>query len=494
MIIRFNHRADNSDIWISGIASPIDSLAAIPVRRVALCLHGRIGIWRVRASHIDDAEVVWKANAPHRWREAPKHMDRIDVAEHTALVGFATFGHSSLYRHVVAPNRAAGIDIDVFLHSWHAEIGLALDAMYRPVASKHELVKHNLHPVRSQHLSMRTVLALVAASGRHYDMTMMLRYDLLFFRPFLLARLGTRTPLWLPHWCQRYPLSAQAGMLVRAACGNWPGHGEGYVVQPPTSVGVAPTLRGRIHREANFDYAYLDWWFIAKPEVAQTWGEIYDGFENYGEALKRVAKFPQWGHFYWAHHINKRLRLRHDMRFILYEGRDFRLARHWHLGTHCMHFLGPAATLGAPSSAAATALEALATLSVDPAVFFRCTQRRSARGVMSGSADEAIAAASWHDSVMHATGLFSGNASARHGLQLSRQCPLDARIRLYCPWSSPVCPAKLRAAVLDIEAAAQVAVEASSRLPKWPLFGDSAETVNVRRDGRVAQNASQRQR
>ena len=246
-------------------------------------------------------------------------------------------------------------------------------------------------------------------------------------------------------------------MLVRAACGNWPGHGEGYVVQPPTSVGVAPTLN-RIHREANFDYAYLDWWFIAKPEVAQTWGEIYDGFENYGEALKRVAKFPQWGHFYWAHHINKRLRLRHDMRFILYEGRDFRLARHWHLGTHCMHFLGPAATLGAPSSAAATALEALATLSVDPAVFFRCTQRRSARGVMSGSADEAIAAASWHDSVMHATGLFSGNASARHGLQLSRQCPLDARIRLYCPWSSPVCPAKLRAAVLDIEAAAQVAV------------------------------------
>ena len=195
MIIRFNHRADNSDIWISGIASPIDSLAAIPVRRVALCLHGRIGIWRVRASHIDDAEVVWKANAPHRWREAPKHMDRIDVAEHTALVGFATFGHSSLYRHVVAPNRAAGIDIDVFLHSWHAEIGMALDAMYRPVASKHELVKHNLHPVRSQHLSMRTVLAFVAASGRHYDMTMMLRYDLLFFRPFLLARLGTHTAL-----------------------------------------------------------------------------------------------------------------------------------------------------------------------------------------------------------------------------------------------------------------------------------------------------------
>jgi hypothetical protein len=60
-----------------------------PIRRVALVLHGRIGIWRVRASHIDDADVVWKANAPHRWREAPKTMDGIDHTPHSTLAHFA---------------------------------------------------------------------------------------------------------------------------------------------------------------------------------------------------------------------------------------------------------------------------------------------------------------------------------------------------------------------------------------------------------------------
>ena len=50
-------------------------------------------------------------------------------------------------------------------------------------------------------------------------------------------------------------------MLVRAACGNWPGHGEGYLVHPATALGISPTkaLRRSLSREADFDYAYLDW-------------------------------------------------------------------------------------------------------------------------------------------------------------------------------------------------------------------------------------------
>ena len=55
--------------------------------------------------------------------------------------------------------------------------------------------------------------------------------------------------------------------------------------------------------------------------------------------------------------------------------------------------------------------------------------------------------------------------------QLGRQCPFDARVRLYCPWHSPVCSSRVRAAVLDAEAAAHAALNASSKLPAWSLYG-----------------------
>ena len=48
------------------------------VKRVAVVLHGRIGIWRTRSSHIDEARVVWLANAPQLWKQAPSTMAGID--------------------------------------------------------------------------------------------------------------------------------------------------------------------------------------------------------------------------------------------------------------------------------------------------------------------------------------------------------------------------------------------------------------------------------
>ena len=439
---------------------------------------------------VSPPQVVWKANAPHLWRQSPKNMSGIDIRPHSTLAGFAAFGHSSLYQHVIAPNRAAGLAIDIFLHSWHGEIGQHLDAMYSPVSSKHEEVKRNLHPVRSQHLSMRTVLDIAAAHARHsgkpYDLTMMARYDVLFFRPLLFRGLNV-APLWLPHWCHRYPLTAQSGMLVRAACGNWPAHGEGYLVHPAVASGVHPPLKGKISREADFDYAYLDWWFIARPDIAHTWGEIYDEFDVYQKALQRIAPFPAWGHFFWGHHINKRLKLKNEVRYLLYEGRDFRLARHWHLGTHCMHFLGPGSGEkgggGVGGSAISTAdltsdssdaIAALSRLGVDRRVFFRRTQRRGG-----GRRANAAAAAA-------AGGQENVSAGLRSGMQLARQCPLDTRVRLYCPWLSPVCPSRLRAAVLDIEEAARTALISTSKLPPWPLFGDAQELDDVRTEAKLA--------
>ena len=108
-------------------------------------------------------------------------------------------------------------------------------------------MRERLDPVRSQHLSMKTGLTLMTAhelrpGGAPYDLTLVARYDILYFTPLLLRPLGA-APLWLAHWCHRYDLSAQAGMLVRSACGNWPGHGEGYLVVPARSVGMAPSLK-----------------------------------------------------------------------------------------------------------------------------------------------------------------------------------------------------------------------------------------------------------
>ena len=464
-----------------------------------MVLHGRIGIWRVRASHIDDATVVWQANAPHRWREAPKSMAGIDHAPHSTLAGFAAFGHGSLYQHVIEPNRRAGVRVDLFLHSWHGEIGKQLDAMYKPIASKHETVHKTLHPVRSQHLSMKTALELCSAhtakTGQSYDLVMVSRYDVLFFRPLLLRGL-TDAPLYLPHWCHRYPLDAKGGMLVRAACGNWPGHGEGYLVHPATSVGVHPPLKGHVSREADYDFAYLDWWFIATPAVAHTWGGIYDNFDMYKRALARIAPFPTWGHFFWGYHINRILTLRRRVRYVLWEGRDFRLARHWHLGTHCMHYLSSghegaatAAAAAASSSSSSSsgsgssgsssglvapsrAFDALSRLQIDKHIFYRRVLPRGTRRGMGHASDAA-----------------SVNSSGG-GMQLARQCPLDSRVRLYCPWLSPVCPASLRAAVLDIEAAARIALQATSKLPTWALFGDGNELDDVRTEAMLAGRAN----
>ena len=128
--------------------------------RIAVLLHGRIGIWRTRSSHIDDPAVVWMANAPQLWKQAPKSMEQIDLTPHSTLAGFAAFGRASLWRHIVEPNKAAGILMDFFLHSWHSEIGSQLDAMYQPVASLHEGLRKELNSVRSQHLSLKKSLGL----------------------------------------------------------------------------------------------------------------------------------------------------------------------------------------------------------------------------------------------------------------------------------------------------------------------------------------------
>ena len=103
---------------------------------------------------------------------------------------------------------------------------------------------------------------------------------------------------------------------------------------------------------------------------------------------------------------------------------------------------------------------------------------------MPGARRAAAAAAAPIERPPNATSLSSWLVQAAGGgpAQLARQCPLDGRIRLYCPWTSPVCPPSLREAILDIEEAARLAIEATSRLPAWKLYGDPSDVDEQRKE------------
>ena len=167
---------------------------------VALVLHGKIGLWTLRSSDVPAGDLrstryscgrsvckpnPLQANAMVAPPKTPVRASNVSLWQlerwpHSLRIGFARFASRSILRHVVEPNRARGVRIDVFLHSWHPENGRDLDALYAPAASQHEPVQP-IHKVASQHLSMKRGLALAAAHPQPHDLVMVARYDLLFF-------------------------------------------------------------------------------------------------------------------------------------------------------------------------------------------------------------------------------------------------------------------------------------------------------------------------
>lgn len=169
------------------------------MKTAALCLHGRLSTWR-----------------RPRVSRPGEHPDAI-VNESRALARFAA---SSLRRHLLRPNLAASVRMETFIHSWNPELGALLDSLYEPSASAHEPVHPELIPMRSQHLSLRRVLALVPS---HVEMVVVSRLDLLLFTDLLLRPLhrGPRLPvLWLPHSCQdAHPPWSDEQAAAEAECG-----------------------------------------------------------------------------------------------------------------------------------------------------------------------------------------------------------------------------------------------------------------------------------
>ena len=162
---------------------------------VALVLHGKIGLWTLRSSDVPAGDLrstrhsPLQANAMVAPPKTPVRASNVSLWQlerwpHSLRIGFARFASKSILRHVVEPNRARGVRVDVFLHSWHPEIGQDLDALYAPAASQHEPVQP-IHKVASQHLSMKRALALAAAHPKPHELVMVSRYDLLFFSELL---------------------------------------------------------------------------------------------------------------------------------------------------------------------------------------------------------------------------------------------------------------------------------------------------------------------
>ena len=335
---------------------------------VALCLHGQVSSWRGRKKLIAAEDTADVLNRSRR-----------------SLVRLAA---DSLLRNVVDFGRREGTPIDVFIHSWNPELGELLDELYQPQTSRHEPVLRNLTRLAtahfhllSRHFSLRAVVQMVPAT---VSLVMVARLDLLLYEPIslpaLLRESRGRPSLWLPQKCQprygrhsfvgtRYGVPAHEESRMHESCGcvrvgDCLG-GRGHLLESPSLDGMQ--MRGYPPPLSHSLYV-LDWWLVATREVAGTFGDIYDGHDQYARELAarmraanatpRQHLWPS-AHFFWAHHVTNILPSNVAVHFgPLLSGRDFTLARNARFGRDCEAPVRAAERMPDTMSAAAAGLSA----------------------------------------------------------------------------------------------------------------------------------------
>ena len=281
---------------------------------VALALHGRLAGW----------QPTWAVD-----RTRPGRGSNWDIEPHSTLGGFARFVHSTIWERIVVANRRAGLQLDVYIHSWNPEIGPLLDRLYRPNRSRHDPIRIGLDKVASQHLSIKRVLELCA--GEVHEHVLVMRQDVIWYEDFVLTNLSS-APLWLPHWCLTAQLTPQLGQRLRPACAAEQHSylGESFMANEKP-IASSPQLHmtwfGRAplrHSAVDQHYIVLDWWrggsltptpgphptrtrapilrrwFVATPAVARTFGAIYDEFKAYRRGILALGPFTLWTHVFWA--------------------------------------------------------------------------------------------------------------------------------------------------------------------------------------------------
>ena len=336
-------------------SKPLSFAQATSQLNFALCLHGKLGGWKLAASELRPRQSraaggtgtgkqqtgdVWPSQACSGCGR--RHNASADAASvRTELRAFARFTHTSLWRHVVQANRAAGHRVLVVLHSWSPEVGADLDALYKPDASKHEPVIPELDKVGSQHLSIKRSLAMLfALPGAPPERVMVARLDLLLYQDMPLQH-TLSAPLWLPHSCvssvHLHLAQADAAAdetLIRSACGGSVG---GRRVQPP-QLSRFNAQNFNLARENDFGMYVLDYFFVGSVTVARSFARISDERAKYQKEIsRRIGRgAPQWSHVYWAHHIRSRLAPQGvTPSWLMLHEVDFTLARFWRHAGDC---------------------------------------------------------------------------------------------------------------------------------------------------------------
>lgn len=390
---------------------------------VALLLHGKLGGWT--------ASATVSSNRPGNCGAG--------AAYNRTVRSMAGFAHASIWQHVVLANRAAGLQLDVYMHSWNPEAADVLDKLYSPVASSHEPPRLELGSLHSQHLSLKRGIALIdaASSLRQPRLVVVARFDLIFFVDLQLASLllGSGPGLWLPRYClaavslsrdEALPLHQACGCTDRRACRSHREVGRGSLWQAPYStrwLRWLPQSDG-----ANWRTFVLDQIFVATLRVARSFVDIYEHTERYESMLdsmqdgrvrrrKRTKKPPprpprppRWAHFFWAAHVTHVVigAMGESVGWLpLMHLRDFNIGRRWWNGAVC----DVAVT---PGSTTATRAAALAAQRQPPPHTFDVR-------------------------VWQPTGVANGTLLSPG--PLAEQCPTELQRgeSVVCPWGAPMC-------------------------------------------------------
>lgn len=293
----------------------------------------------------------WKASATELCGAFPGQIQCANANATLEMKSFAGFARDGIWRHVIEANRNAGVRTRVVLHSWNPELAHELDGMFTPDASRHDPLLPDLDKVSSFHLSIKRGMAVLdrlpaPAPSRVF----VSRYDLLLMNDVPLLQTQSAN-MWLPHHCvpnyRNRPHRSRPSEVIpaeqhtlRSVCSATTKVGEpmGRRMEPPRLSRYKPTVMKERTMSAARDLSLfvLDYFFIATPEIARGFGEIFTRRNVYDGWLNELLghHLPVWSHLYWAMHLEKIIP-HEPIGYIMEHEVDFTLARFWRYGTEC---------------------------------------------------------------------------------------------------------------------------------------------------------------
>lgn len=219
----------------------------------------------------------------------------------------ARLGYESLLKRVVEPNAARGWTADIFFHTWNAELEGELVNLMHPAAHfVGAKVLDGFNYSRGVHASSEIALDLYAKHvrdarrGRPYDRIIIKRFDVVFFRDFLLDALSDDDTLYAANWCKAMgdvtlmqPLpfeSTVGGPLVSAS---------------RTCRALVPIVHDIDQAGAPFK-GLPDFWLVGSPRVVLPffkgiflWSMAHPAFKDYTR-LDPIAGDIIYSHWVWG--------------------------------------------------------------------------------------------------------------------------------------------------------------------------------------------------